>query len=110
MQCATFCYGLPYTNKNPELIGKLDSLIVGRSNVIYESGETSLLSEPKTTLKSLLTIYMYRMTPVLHCVDLRKPWFSISSPLCQILCHLLQVDPYDLLIRLQYLVSEFYWY
>jgi polyphosphate kinase 2 len=42
-------FRLPYTNKNPELIGKLDSLIVGRSNVIYESGETSLLSEPKTT-------------------------------------------------------------
>jgi polyphosphate kinase len=30
---------LPYTNKDPERIGALDSLIVGRANVVYERGE-----------------------------------------------------------------------
>lgn len=30
---------IPYTNKNNTVIGKLDPLIVGRSNVIYEKGE-----------------------------------------------------------------------
>lgn len=29
----------PYTNKDTEMIGRVDSLIVGRSNVIYEKGE-----------------------------------------------------------------------
>ncbi|HTY02890.1 MAG TPA: polyphosphate kinase 2 [Rhodocyclaceae bacterium] len=30
---------LPYANKDPERIGPLDSLIVGRANVVYERGE-----------------------------------------------------------------------
>ena len=30
---------LPYGNKDPEHIGKLDPLIVGRANVVYERGE-----------------------------------------------------------------------
>jgi polyphosphate kinase 2 len=30
---------LPYNNKDPERIGALDSLIVGRANVVYERGE-----------------------------------------------------------------------
>ncbi len=30
---------LPYTNKDPERIGPLDPLIVGRANVVYEQGE-----------------------------------------------------------------------
>ena len=30
---------LPYSNKNPETIGKVDSLIVGRAHVVYERGE-----------------------------------------------------------------------
>jgi len=30
---------LPYVNKNPERIGPLDPLIVGRANVVYERGE-----------------------------------------------------------------------
>jgi polyphosphate kinase len=30
---------LPYTNKDPETIGKLDPLIVGRAHVVYERGE-----------------------------------------------------------------------
>ncbi len=34
----------PYTNKDPKMIGRVDSLIVGRSNVIYEKGESF---EPK---------------------------------------------------------------
>ncbi len=34
---------LPYSNKDPQMIGKIDSLIVGRSNVIYEKGEDHLL-------------------------------------------------------------------
>lgn len=29
----------PYTNKDTKMIGRVDSLIVGRSNVIYEKGE-----------------------------------------------------------------------
>jgi polyphosphate kinase 2 len=34
----------PYTNKDPNMVGRVDSLIVGRSNVIYEKGESF---EPK---------------------------------------------------------------
>jgi len=30
---------LPYGNKDTERIGQLDSLIVGRANVVYERGE-----------------------------------------------------------------------
>jgi polyphosphate kinase 2 len=30
---------LPYTNKDPKRIGPMDSLIVGRANVVYERGE-----------------------------------------------------------------------
>jgi hypothetical protein len=30
---------LTYTNKDPARIGALDSLIVGRANVVYERGE-----------------------------------------------------------------------
>ncbi|MCX8085271.1 MAG: polyphosphate kinase 2 [Rhodocyclaceae bacterium] len=33
---------LPYTNKDPERIGPLDPLIVGRANVVYERGEHQL--------------------------------------------------------------------
>jgi polyphosphate kinase 2 len=34
---------IPYSNKDPQMIGKVDPLIVGRSNVIYEKGEDHLL-------------------------------------------------------------------
>jgi hypothetical protein len=34
---------IPYSNKAPQLIGKVDPLIVGRSNVIYEKGEDHLM-------------------------------------------------------------------
>jgi len=34
---------IPYSNKDPHMIGKVDPLIVGRSNVIYEKGEDHLL-------------------------------------------------------------------
>ena len=30
---------LPYANKSLETIGKLDTLIVGRANAVYERGE-----------------------------------------------------------------------
>ncbi len=30
---------LPYTNKDVELIGQVDPLLVGRANVVYERGE-----------------------------------------------------------------------
>lgn len=33
----------PYDNKSTKLIGKIDPLIVGRSNVIYEKGESNIL-------------------------------------------------------------------
>ncbi len=33
---------MPYTNKDNERIGKLDPLIVGRANVVYERGEHSV--------------------------------------------------------------------
>jgi len=32
---------VPYDNKNEQMIGRIDPLIVGRSNVIYEIGETA---------------------------------------------------------------------
>jgi polyphosphate kinase 2 len=34
---------IPYSNKDVALIGKVDPLIVGRSNVIYEKGEIDLI-------------------------------------------------------------------
>ena len=34
---------IPYSNKDHNMIGKVDPLIVGRSNVIYEKGEDHLL-------------------------------------------------------------------
>jgi polyphosphate kinase 2 len=34
---------IPYSNKDVGMIGKVDSLIVGRSNVLYEKGESDLL-------------------------------------------------------------------
>ncbi|HPI53708.1 MAG TPA: polyphosphate kinase 2 [Chitinophagaceae bacterium] len=34
-----------YTNKDQKMIGKIDPLIVGRSNVIYEKGESQLSNE-----------------------------------------------------------------
>ena len=30
---------LPYTNKNTDNIGTLDTLLVGRAHVVYERGE-----------------------------------------------------------------------
>lgn len=36
---------IPYDNKNLRMIGKLDPLIVGRSNVIYEKGEKLLIGD-----------------------------------------------------------------
>ncbi|HNM27273.1 MAG TPA: polyphosphate kinase 2, partial [Saprospiraceae bacterium] len=36
---------VPYDNKDLKRIGKLDPLIVGRSNVIYEKGENLLINE-----------------------------------------------------------------
>jgi hypothetical protein len=34
---------IPYSNKDVAMIGKVDPLIVGRSNVIYEKGEIDLI-------------------------------------------------------------------
>ena len=34
----------PYTNKDERMVGRLDPLIVGRSNVIYEKGEAQLIN------------------------------------------------------------------
>lgn len=34
---------IPYTKQNVKLVGKLDPLIVGRSNVIYEKGENQMV-------------------------------------------------------------------
>lgn len=34
---------IPYDKKDPKMIGRLDPLIVGRSNVIYEKGENLLI-------------------------------------------------------------------
>lgn len=36
---------IPYDKKDPKTIGKLDPLLIGRSNVIYEKGESLLLSD-----------------------------------------------------------------
>lgn len=36
---------VPYASKDLKLIGKLDPLIVGRSNVVYEKGENRLMNE-----------------------------------------------------------------
>ncbi|MFV0606396.1 MAG: polyphosphate kinase 2 [Niabella sp.] len=36
---------IPYKNKNNAIVGKLDPLIVGRSNVIYEKGESFMFEE-----------------------------------------------------------------
>jgi len=33
---------IPYSNKNPEFIGPLDPLLVGRAHVVYETGERTL--------------------------------------------------------------------
>lgn len=35
---------IPYTKQNIKLVGKMDPLIVGRSNVIYEKGENQLVN------------------------------------------------------------------
>ncbi len=37
---------LPYSNKDPETIGKIDSLIVGRAHVVYERGEKTSPATP----------------------------------------------------------------
>ncbi len=37
---------LPYSNKNPDTIGKIDSLIVGRAHVVYERGEKTSPAVP----------------------------------------------------------------
>jgi len=37
---------LPYSNKNPDAIGKIDSLIVGRAHVVYERGEKTSPAVP----------------------------------------------------------------
>ena len=37
---------LPYSNKNPETIRKIDSLIVGRAHVVYERGEKTSPAVP----------------------------------------------------------------
>ncbi|MCU0369306.1 MAG: polyphosphate kinase 2 [Cyclobacteriaceae bacterium] len=36
---------IPYSNKDVAMIGKVDPLIVGRSNVIYEKGEIDLIED-----------------------------------------------------------------
>lgn len=36
---------IPYSNKDVQMIGRVDPLIVGRSNVIYEKGEDHLLED-----------------------------------------------------------------
>lgn len=36
---------IPYSKKNLKIIGKLDPLIVGRSNFVYEKGENLLVNE-----------------------------------------------------------------
>lgn len=38
---------VPYKKKNLNKIGKVDPLIVGRSNVIYEQGETFMYTDAK---------------------------------------------------------------
>jgi len=41
----------PYSNKDESMIGKIDPLIVGRSNIIYEKGESHLIDEPVKSKK-----------------------------------------------------------
>ena len=36
---------IPYDKRNITTIGKLDPLIIGRSNIIYEKGESLLVSD-----------------------------------------------------------------
>lgn len=36
-------HSLPYTKKDPDLIGPLDPLIVGRAQVVFERGERAVL-------------------------------------------------------------------
>lgn len=38
---------ISYSNKDANMIGRVDPLIVGRSNVIYEKGEDHLLEDKK---------------------------------------------------------------
>ncbi len=40
---------MPYSNKDVNFIGRVDPLIVGRSNVIYEKGESDLLEDKSLT-------------------------------------------------------------
>lgn len=42
---------IPYKNKDVDMIGKVDPLIVGRSNVIFEKGEGYLVEERKFARK-----------------------------------------------------------
>jgi hypothetical protein len=37
---------LPYSDKDPQRIGKIDSLIVGRAHVVYERGERTAPAVP----------------------------------------------------------------
>lgn len=39
---------IPYKNKNLKAVGKLDPLLVGRSNVIYEKGENLVVASQQT--------------------------------------------------------------
>lgn len=43
---------IPYENKDLQRIGRLDPLIVGRSNVIYEKGENLLISQMANSLNT----------------------------------------------------------
>ncbi len=36
---------IPYDKKDFSLIGRIDPLLVGRSNIIYEKGETFLMND-----------------------------------------------------------------
>jgi len=35
---------LPYSKKDPRLIGAIDALLVGRANVVYERGEKQTIA------------------------------------------------------------------
>jgi polyphosphate kinase len=37
---------LPYSNKDLQRVGGLDSLLVGRAQVVYERGETTIVQAP----------------------------------------------------------------
>ena len=37
-------HAMPYANKAPEVIGRVDDLLVGRANVIHERGEYSAVA------------------------------------------------------------------